>query len=148
MRDALQLVSASGASVKTLKLPGRIGPGNDILGAAAPGGGMWLTTEGKAAYVSGRGKLTTYKLPYGTCEAPYGLASNPDGSAWLIGVWPGGHCHRFATQLIRLSRGRVSTGSISFPLVSIHPSLAVVSAGKLWVIGGAALEPALYVVGT
>ncbi len=146
-RDAVQLVTPTGANLKTLNLPGRVGTNNDILGAAAPGGGMWLATEGKAADVSGSGKLTTYRLPYGTCEAPYGLASNPDGSAWLVGVWAGGHCHRFATQLIRLSRGRLSTGSISFPVVSIHPSLAVVSGGKLWVVGGdATLQPALYVI--
>jgi hypothetical protein len=149
--DALQLVSPSGAALKTLNLPGRVGTNYDILGAAAPGGGMWLATEGKAAYVSGSGKLTTYKLPYGACEAPYGLASNADGSAWLIGVWPGGTSgcrHRFPTQLIRLSRGRMSSTSISFPVsFGIFPSLAVVSGGKLWVVGsGAALEPALYVI--
>ncbi len=140
-RHSVSLVTPTGVGLKTINLPGRVGNDNDIMSVPAPGLGMWLAVSGGAAYVSGSGKLTTYRLPYGTCEAPDGLASGPDGTGWMLGEWPSrfqcGHVPRFPMQLIRMSKGRIASASIRVPTYfGIFPALATFADGKVWVIGG------------
>lgn len=157
-RHSVSLVTPTGVGVKTINLPGRVGNDNDIMSASTPGLGMWLAVSGAAAYVSGSGKLTTHRLPYGTCEAPDGLASGPDGTAWVLGEWPSrfqcGHVPRFPMQLIRMSKGQLVSTSIHVPnYYGIFPALATFADGKVWVIGGRvnsgnvpSVGPALYVI--
>lgn len=160
-RHSVSLVTPTGVGVKTINLPGRVGNDNDIMSAPAPGLGLWLATSGYAAQVSSTGRLTTYRLPYGTCEAPDGLASGPDGTAWMLGEWPSrfqcGHVPRFPMQLIRMSKGQLVSTSINVPnYYYVPPALATFADGKVWVIGGRVIAgnvpnvpsvgPALYVV--
>jgi hypothetical protein len=157
-RHSVSLVTPTGVGVKTINLPGRVGNDNDIMSAPAPDLGMWLATSGYAAQVSGAGRLTTYRLPYGTCETPDGLASGPDGTGWMLGEWPSasqcGHVPRFPMQLIRMSNGRIASTSIRVPTYfGIFPALTTFADGKVWVIGGKVIAgnvlsvgPALYVI--
>jgi hypothetical protein len=160
-RHSVSLVTPTGTGVKTINLPGRVGNDNDIMSAPAPGLGMWLAVSGGAAYVSGSSKLTTYRLPYGTCEVPDGLASGPDGTGWMLGEWPSrfqcGHVPRFPMQLIRMSKGQLVSTSIHVPnYYYIPPALATFADGKVWVIGGKVMSgtvpnvpsvgPVLYVI--
>jgi hypothetical protein len=157
-RHSVSRVTPTGAGVKTVNLPGRVGNDNDIMSAPTSGDGMWLAVSGYAAQVSSTGGLTTYRLPYGTCEAPDGLASGPDGTGWMLGEWPAAsqcrHVPRFPMQLIRMSKGRMASTSIRVPTYfGIFPALATFADGKVWVIGGRVIGgvvpsvgPALYVI--
>jgi hypothetical protein len=139
-RYAVSLVTASGVNLKTITLPGRVRGENLIESASAPGGALWTAVTGRVAYVSASGKLTSVRMPHGTCELPYGLTVGPGGTAWVIGfVEPAcGHgVRRYQQQLIRITpSGRLAAATVKFPpTYATGPSLLAFAGGKVWATG-------------